>query len=297
MNTTSKTISAGEVSKRTIYEDPALVKRKPGFNPRFDFGEIKELMDSMRATGFHPHKPLLVKRVDGAFELVDGDRRLTAVEKLLQEGFTFPDGIPLAIADKNLTETDLLVMAYTANGGKPFLPLEEAAAFKRMVDGGLSKKEVCERTGRSHMHVHQALALINADDSVKEAVAKGEISATLGKTIAAKNKGNAAKQKELVTKAKGSKSGKKVVEEETRRTLRRPQSSKQPIKPLGKAQLEELQAKYTGKFNRMLKSLGYDSLEAFRVEVSKDDSLALAFQMGIMIALEGSLGAKVKWEA
>lgn len=299
---TKTPIIASDVAKRTVYAQPSQVTRKKGFNPRFDFGDIKGLEDLIVAQGFHPHKPLLVKRVGpDAFELVDGDRRLTAVENLIKKGHQFPEGIPLAIVAKDTDEAGLLLMAYTANeGSKTFNPLEEANTFKRLRDEcKLTLKQIQERTGKSGTHINKALALLEADSSVTQAVEDGSVSATLAKQIAVKAKGDKGKQKEMVAKAQaGGKQGKKAVKEEAERMTRRRPNGVKPvvIKPLGQAQMEELEAKMSALFSKAFKSLGYESMEAVRVEISKDDSLSLAYLMGTAQALQAALGHKIKLE-
>ena len=84
------------IIKRTnaYFADPKTIARVDGWNNRFDFGEIEELAKSIKINGLL--QPLRIKRVpahvkdDGkgaagaqvfAFELIDGDRRLTAIER------------------------------------------------------------------------------------------------------------------------------------------------------------------------------------------------------------------------
>lgn len=296
-------IVASDVAKRTIYVDPSLLIFEG--NPRFDQGDLGEIEQSMITEGFYPHKPLLVKRVGEKLRVVDGGRRGTAVQNLLKKGHTFPDGIPVAVADKNLTEAQLRVMAYTANNSKSFLPLEEAALFKKMRDGdegvtgsGMTIKQIHERTGKSTVHINKALALIESDASVQEAVKDGSVSATLGKAVAVKARGDKAKQKELIDRAKQSgKKGQKALAEEVERTQGRRRLNKpQVLKALGPAQIGELEAKQSLKFANAFKSLGYESMEAVRLEISKDDSLTLAFLMGTALALQAVRGNKVNLE-
>lgn len=221
----AKSSNPAGIIKRTnaYFIDPMMIDRKEGFNPRFDFGDIDELAKSIKKQKEHDGvgvlRDLEVKRkADGRFELLDGDRRLTAVMQLISKGEVFEQGIPAKILDKNIADVQALVRMFEANTGKPFLPLEEAAAYKRMRDAGMTIKQVCEAVSRKHVHVISTLALLQADDSVKEGVASGKLNSTMAKQIATKAKGNKAKQAELVEKATKGKVGKKEVIKELEKT-------------------------------------------------------------------------------
>lgn len=303
---TTKTIEFAAIAKRPINVQPHQIRRKPGFNPRFDFGDLSEIKGSMKVEGFHAHKPLLVQRsgektADGLdlFDLVDGDRRFTSVEELVKEGFSFPEGIPVCVADKSLSELDLRVMAYTSNTGKPFLPLEEAQLIKTMRDvDGLSIKEICRRLAKHPPQIQAALALVDADESVKEAVATGKVGATLAREIAQRAKGDKAKQKELVEKASKGGKAKNAVREEVQRIqsaqARRRLNKPEKAKPLGAAQLEEQQDKLYQQFVEAASAEGLGDIDAMLAACGKDGKLSAAFYLGAYLATKAAAGEKVK---
>lgn len=302
----TKTIDFAAISKRPINVQPHQIRRKPGFNPRFDFGDLSEIKGSMKVEGFHSHKPLLVQRTgektsDGLdlFDLVDGDRRFTSVEELVKEGFTFAEGIPVCVADKSLTDLDLRVMAYASNTGKPFLPLEEAKLIKQLRDeDGLTIKEICRRLAKHPPQIQAALALVDADESVKEAVTTGKVGATLAREIAQKAKGDKKKQRELVEKAAKGGRAKDAVREEVKRIqgaqARRRLNAPEKIKPLGAAQLEEQQAKLYGQFVEAAAAEGLGDIDAMLAACSKDGKLSAAFYLGAYLATLAARGEKVK---
>lgn len=303
---TTKTIGFAPIAKRPINVQPDQIRRKPGFNPRFDFGDLSEIKGSMKVEGFHAHKPLLVQRTgdklkDGRdiYELVDGDRRFTSVEELVKEGFKFTDGIPVCVADKALTDLDLRVMAYTSNTGKPFLPLEEAALIKTMRDvDGLTVKEIAKRLSKFERQVYAALALVDADDSVKEAVATGKVGVTLARDIAEKAKGDKKKQKELVEKASKGGRAKDAVRDEVKRIQgvqsRRRLNQPEKVKPLGQAQLDEQQAKLYEQFVEAASAEGLGDVDAMLAACAKDGRLSAAFYLGAYLATQAARGEKVK---
>lgn len=203
---TSSSSAAGVVKRTNAYfVDPSRVSRRSGWNPRFDFGEIEELAKSIQVNGVLV--PIRIKRLSPAtkgadFELIDGDRRLTAIEFLIKKGTKFPDGIPAIIVDKHQTDLTSLIQMFEANTGKPFLPLEEAHAYGKMREAGMTLADICQAVGRKQVHVTEILNLLNADPSLKEAAQSGEINKTLAKRIATVAKGDATAQKDLVKKAK-----------------------------------------------------------------------------------------------
>ena len=81
--TTKSSNPAGVLKRSNAYFiDPTRVVRRDGWNPRFDFGEIEEMAKSILANGLL--NAIRVKRISGNpaadFELIDGDRRMTAIE-------------------------------------------------------------------------------------------------------------------------------------------------------------------------------------------------------------------------
>lgn len=281
----------------SYFIDPTFVVRKEGFNPRFDFGKITELAASIKSNGVL--NPIRVKRAGDKFELVDGDRRMTAIELLLKEGHEFPEGIPAIILDKALSDVESLIQMFEANTGKAFLPLEEAEAYKRMRDAGMTIKVICERVGRAHVHVTNTLALLTADEEVKAAVKDGSIGGTLAKQIAVKAKGNKEKQKELVAKAKTGKAGKKAVKEEAEKIQRRPtkKTSQQQIaepktKVINVEKLRELEGKVIGQMAEMVKALGLqeDTIKPF---VQGSDETTAAYYFGVLLGIRSALGYDV----
>lgn len=293
----SATTNANGITKRTnaYFIDPTKIVRKPGFNPRFDFGDIKELVQSIRHNGLL--NSIRVKRVADNFELIDGDRRVTAIEHLLKEGFEFPDGIPAVIVDKSISEVDALIQMFEANSGKPFLPLEEAAAYQRLRDAGLTIKQICEAVGRASVHVTSTLAILKADDSVKAAIKDGSINKTLAKKIATKAKGDQSKQAEMVRTAQTGKSGKKLVAEQAEDIKKRPAKKGQTEfvapKPLTLNALENREGVLLNLVSKGLKACGINETAA-HAHFADSDEGALAFHYGVLMGIRAAMGKDPK---
>jgi len=285
----------------SYFADPAFIVRRAGWNPRFDFGDLSELEQSILSNGFRPEKPLLVRRnEDKKLEIVDGDRRFTAVERLIKAGWSelFADGIPVVIEDKEeANDVTSLILAITANQGKPLLPLEEAGAFKRLMDSGMKVGDLAKAVGKSLANVKWTLGLLEADDSVKTAVKEGKLSGSLAKDIAMKAKGNKGKQKELVEKAtSGKKGAKKAAKIEVQEIKRRPtkKSSQQEIatpklKMINIEKVQELEVKVIAQMAEVVKALGLQE-DTIRPFVQGSDETTAAYYFGVLLGLRYATG-------
>jgi ParB/RepB/Spo0J family partition protein len=198
------------------YIDPKLIVRKAGWNKRFDYGDIEELANSIRAKkmldGHGVIQGLIVKTLpSGHFEIVDGDRRTYALESLMRKGEVWEFGVPATIVAKDATDAQLRILMMAANTGKDFLPLEEASALKELSDAGMTMKDIAASIGRKVGHVQTTLALLEADTSVQQALKDGVLTTTQAKNLATiKDKD---KQKELVAQAKAAGSDKSKKQE------------------------------------------------------------------------------------
>lgn len=201
----------GSVGSSSIFS--VLVSKlrvEEGFNPREDMGDIAELARGLRESkekGRHI-PPIQVRKKDGEYFVVEGHRRVAAAKAA---GIKELDAVRVKVAN----EGDKLIRALIGNQGKTLMPVEEALAFKKLVEEHKVKaKEIARATGKSLVTVKQRLKLAEGDPDVLDAVAKGEMAAAMGSAIVKKSKGNKAKQKKLVKKAKTSKAGKRAVAKE-----------------------------------------------------------------------------------
>lgn len=310
--------AAGIVKRSSAFSaDPRTITRRPGWNPRFDFGEIEELAKSIKEHGLL--MPLRVKRVkphvkdDGKgpygtqefhFELIDGDRRLTALELLLQQGIDFPDGVQVIIVDKAQDDLTSLFQMYEANTGKPFLPLEEAAAFKRMRDAGMTIAEICAKVGRKQVHVTSMLALLDTDEEVQEALKAGHIGTTVAKEIAVHARGDKVTQKKLVKQAKAAgkdKKARRAVKREIEK-VRVEKAQKQgrvvKMRALTDAQLSDLGSAAASHLETLLAKAGLpaDVAETDLEFIRSDALMAVAFAYGQLQGLKAAAGLEVDFE-
>ena len=104
------------------------------------------------------------------YQLIAGERRLNAAR------LAGLNRVPVIV--KEATDRETLELALVENLQRTDLtPLEEAQAFKRLVeDFSLKQEEVARRVGKSRTTITNALRLLTLADEIKASLAAGEIS-------------------------------------------------------------------------------------------------------------------------
>lgn len=278
--------------------DPTRVFVKPGHNPRVDFGDLEALAASIEESGLI--NPIRVKRGFDAndvpcFYIVDGGRRFAAIQILLNKGFVFPEGIKAIIVPNDQSEVTDLIEMFLANEGLPFSALEEAAAYEKFLNAGLTYADIAKKVGRSYTHILQISDLAKADDSLKAALQAGTIGKTTARQIVAATKGDLVKQKELVEEAVGLSSGAKdrdarqslalkiegVVAEKAVRAGRAPKATK--VQTVKNVISVDLMAEVTKRLDAAMKERNVTSEVEFTAQNPHDN---FVFLQGMMKALK-----------
>ena len=153
------------------------IARNP-FQPRVDFeqSQLAELAESITEHGVL--QPILVTETADGYRLIAGERRLRAAELAGLEW------IPALV--RTADDAAQLEWALIENVQRSDLnPLEQAAAFQRLVDEfGLSHDQVGARVGRSRSTVANALRLLDLAPPVQDALRSGRISEGHARAIA-----------------------------------------------------------------------------------------------------------------
>jgi len=179
-----------------FHVDPGSIIVLDSWNDRTDFSGEQELMDSIKENGVL--KPLDVKKTkDKKLELVDGERRLRAVRKLIQSG-TEIKSIPVIVYSSKVNEMELYLASLIGNTGKPLTPSEEANGFKRLLNYGFSVKDISKKVGRSDTHVRNRLELSYAIPPVKKAVDEKKITQNAARKIVKESDGKYEKQQQML---------------------------------------------------------------------------------------------------
>ena len=146
-------------------------KVEPNRNqPRKHFQEeaLEELSESIKNYGVI--QPVVVKKNDGYFELIAGERRWRASKIAgLKE-------IPAII--KEYDENKIFEIALAENLQREDLnPMEEAAGYNKLSqEFGLSQDDIAKRVGKSRSAVANSMRLLNLDSRVQELVKNGKLS-------------------------------------------------------------------------------------------------------------------------
>ncbi|MEX1113939.1 MAG: ParB/RepB/Spo0J family partition protein, partial [Akkermansiaceae bacterium] len=145
--------------------------------PRLQFVEspLDDLMESIRQHGII--QPLIVRPVNGNFELIAGERRWRASKKL---GLT-----TVPVIEREASDRDVLEMALIENLQREDLnPLEEAAGYVRLVkEFSLKQDEIATRVGKSRASVANAMRLLDLHPDVQLLVAQARITVGHAKAI------------------------------------------------------------------------------------------------------------------
>lgn len=154
----------------------SLIRPNP-FQPRtgFDEDSLDELAGSIRRNGLL--QPLVVRPAGSGWEIVAGERRLRALQRLDWEK------VPVVV--RELTDEQMLVLALVENLQRENLsPLEEAVGYRQLIDGfGLTQQEVAKRVGKDRSTVANTLRLLSLPDPVRELLARGAITAGHARAI------------------------------------------------------------------------------------------------------------------
>jgi ParB family transcriptional regulator, chromosome partitioning protein len=153
-----------------------------GSNPfqprsRFDDSSLRELADSIRATGVL--QPVLVRRdsVGGGYQLVAGERRLRAARLA---GLA---SIPAIV--REVGDTEMMELALIENVQREDLnPIDEAKAYQALVaEVGLTHDQISERVGKQRSSITNSLRLLALPPEIQDMVSRGTLSAGHGRAL------------------------------------------------------------------------------------------------------------------
>jgi ParB family chromosome partitioning protein len=137
--------------------------------------ELVELTASIEASGLL--QPVVVRPRNGKYELIAGERRWRAVQRL-----GWPK-IPAVI--KEADDQTLLTLALIENLQRDDLtPIDEAAGYQRLSDEfQLGQAEIARLVGRDRSTVANILRLLRLPDSIKGLIQDGKLSEGHGRAL------------------------------------------------------------------------------------------------------------------
>ena len=143
----------------------------------FDEESLDELAASIKELGVL--QPVLVREVDGGYELIAGERRLRAARRA---GL-----VTVPVVVRTAEGVASLEQALVENLHRQDLnPLEEAAAYQRLIEEfDHTQEQVAQRVGRSRSAVANLLRLFQLTPAVQKLVGEGLLSAGHAKALLA----------------------------------------------------------------------------------------------------------------
>jgi ParB family chromosome partitioning protein len=154
----------------TLRELPVANLTPNPFQPRshIDEADLMELTSSIEASGLL--QPVIVRPRDGKYELIAGERRWRAVQRL-----GWPR-IPAVVRD--VDDQTLLTLALIENLQRDNLTaIEEAAGYQRLGEQfELPQAEIARLVGRNRSTVANLLRLLKLPDAVKALIQEGKLS-------------------------------------------------------------------------------------------------------------------------
>jgi ParB family chromosome partitioning protein len=137
--------------------------------PRTNLGDLSDLKSSIEKHGVL--EPLLVRRRNGGYELVSGERRFHAA---MQLGLTEVPCIELTVSDHHALEIALVENLQR----KDLNPFEEAEGFLTLVDKyHYTHDQVAKAVGRSRVTITETLKILVLPEAVRRACRHADITA------------------------------------------------------------------------------------------------------------------------
>ena len=176
--------TAMEVGKESEQEDSSALREVPidevvpnPDQPRknFDEDDLNELADSVRANGIL--QPIVVRRKDGAYQIVAGERRYQAARRA---GLA---NVPVVV--REVSDREVLQLALIENLQRADLnPLEAARGYRDLIEqNGLTQEELAQALSKSRSAIANSLRLLELPEEVQELVISGKISAGHARAI------------------------------------------------------------------------------------------------------------------
>ncbi len=166
-------VSPDDQSEKTeaLYEVAVSEIKPNSLQPRheFDREKLDQLKQSILENGVI--QPVTVRKVDGFYELIAGERRFRAVSEL---GFK---KVPAYVIDVESDEK-MLEMALIENIQRDDLnAIEIAKAYQRLQkEYGLTQEEVSQKVGKERATVANFIRLLKLPEPIQESIQKDEIS-------------------------------------------------------------------------------------------------------------------------
>ena len=160
------------------FQEVPIAKIEPNpYQPRREFGEsqLVDLAESIQSEGLI--QPIVIREVDGGFQLIAGERRWRAFKLLKLKK------IPARIIEAG--DTSAASMALIENLQREDLnPIEESKGYASLIrDFDLTQEQVAERVGKGRATIANSLRLLSLPDEVQGYLATNMLSTGHAKVL------------------------------------------------------------------------------------------------------------------
>jgi ParB family chromosome partitioning protein len=143
---------------------------------QMDEASVAELAASIQSTGLI--QPIVVRPVDGAYQLIAGERRWRAAR------IAGLEKIPALVRDVDSFTQALMALVENIQR-RDLNPIERAQAYRELIDQmGLTQAELAGRLGEDRSSIANLLRLLELAEPVKAMVSDGRLSVGHAKLIA-----------------------------------------------------------------------------------------------------------------
>jgi ParB family chromosome partitioning protein len=160
------------------------IRRNP-YQPRLEFdpASLDELKRSIQEKGII--QPITVRRVEGGYQLITGERRVRAAKEAGLER------VPAYII-RVRSDEEMLELALIENLQREHLnPIEIAISYRRLIEEcRYTQEEVSSKIGKDRTTVTNALRLLKLPEPIQTAVRKGDISSGHARALVAVEDGS-----------------------------------------------------------------------------------------------------------
>lgn len=147
------------------------------YQPRLEFNQEKlnDLINSIKEKGVV--QPVLVRKAQGGYELIAGERRLRAAKSLNLEK------IPAIV--KDVSDVDMLEISLIENIQREELnPIEEAHAFQKFItDFNFTQEKIAKVLGKDRSTIANTIRLLGLPKKIQDFISKGVVSTGHAKAI------------------------------------------------------------------------------------------------------------------
>lgn len=147
------------------------------FQPRKVFREedLAELTQSIEVHGVI--QPILVRPVDGGYQLIAGERRVRAARAV---GLRTIPAVVRSLSDRESVELALVENLQRSD----LNPMEESLAYNRLIDDfGWTQEEIGARVGKSRSHIANYLRLLHLEEDIQQLISEQSLTVAHAKVL------------------------------------------------------------------------------------------------------------------